>query len=202
MQFGRDILVLAACVSIMASQAFACDVGPAAAAIASIGRKIEAGQIRRIDLLKISDRLLASIPISPEHFASYASERKTLVLTERDAIELAAAVKALAPAQLSYQPDLRWQLVFFDDVGNKLHTIFFSKRYAGARPRGLCRPQHVWLQHHHHRQPRSGEVAAEAIVDHKSTCPGSGSRVVAHGPGIAALTRATEAVLNSRRTHA
>lgn len=135
MQFGRDILVLAACVSIMASQAFACDVGPAAAAIASIGRKIEAGQIRRIDLLKISDRLLASIPISPEHFASYASERKTLVLTERDAIELAAAVKALAPAQLSYQPDLRWQLVFFDDVGNKLHTIFFSKRYVQGRGR-------------------------------------------------------------------
>ncbi|MHC4053961.1 hypothetical protein [Bradyrhizobium sp. 25ACV] len=135
MTFGRDSLVLAACFSVMASPAFACDVGPTAAVIGSISQKIQAGQIKRIDLLKISDRLLASIPISPEHFSSYASERKTLVLTASDATELAAAVKALAPIQLSYQPDLRWQLVFLDDAGNRLHTIFFSKRYVQGRGR-------------------------------------------------------------------
>ncbi|PIT01465.1 hypothetical protein TSA1_12365 [Bradyrhizobium nitroreducens] len=135
MKFGRDSLVLAACLAIVTSPAFACDIGSAAAAIASIGQKIQAGRIKRIDVLKISDRLLASIPISPEHFSSYASERKTLVLAERDATELAAAVKALAPARLSYQPDLRWQLVFVDDAGNKPHTIFFSKRYVQGRGR-------------------------------------------------------------------
>ncbi len=50
------------------------------------------------------DRLLASVPIAPERFATYSSERKTLVLTERDASELAAAVKALTPSQLAYPP--------------------------------------------------------------------------------------------------
>lgn len=135
MKFGRGSLVLAACLSIMAGPAFACDIGSAAAVIASVSQKIQAGQIKRLDLSKISDRLLASIPISPEHFSSYASERKTLVLTPRDATELAAAVNALAPSQLSYQPDLRWQLVFLDEAGNKLHTFFFSKRYVQGRGR-------------------------------------------------------------------
>ncbi|MBR0993352.1 hypothetical protein JQ580_21770 [Bradyrhizobium japonicum] len=133
--FGRDRLVLAACLAIMTSPAFACDIGSAASAIASIGQGIQAGRIKRVDLLKISDRLLASIPISPEHFASYTSERKSLVLSESDATELAAAVKVLAPAQLSYQPDLRWQLIFVDEAGTKPHTIFFSKRYVQGRGR-------------------------------------------------------------------
>lgn len=135
MRFGRDIFVLAACLCTIAGSAFACDVGPATAAISSISQKILSRQVKRIDLLKISDRLLASLPISPEHFATYSSERSTLDLTERDAAELAAAVKTLAPAQLSYQPDLRWQLVFLDDSGNKLHTIFFSQRYVQGRGR-------------------------------------------------------------------
>ncbi|MBR0826790.1 hypothetical protein JQ596_14665 [Bradyrhizobium manausense] len=135
MRFGRDIFVLAACLSVIAGPAFACDVGSATAAIDAISQKILARQVKRIDLLKISDRLLANIPISPEHFASYSSERSTLLLTERDAAELAAAVKTLAPAQLAYQPDLRWQLVLLDDSGNKLHTIFFSKRYVQGRGR-------------------------------------------------------------------
>jgi len=135
MKFGRDSLVLVACLSLLASPALACDVGSAAAAVASVSQKIQAGQIKRIDLQKISDRLLASIPISPEHFASYASERKTLILTPRDATELAEAVSALAPARLSYQPDLRWQLVFLDEAGNKLHNFFFSKRYVQGRGR-------------------------------------------------------------------
>ncbi|WP_298241245.1 hypothetical protein [uncultured Bradyrhizobium sp.] len=135
MKFGRNSLVLAACLALMASPALACDIGSATAAIASVSQKIQAGQIKRIDLLKISDRLLASIPISPEHFASYSSERKTLVMNPRDATELAAAVNALTPARLSYQPDLRWQLVFLDEAGNKLHTFFFSKRYVQGRGR-------------------------------------------------------------------
>ncbi|MBR0719159.1 hypothetical protein [Bradyrhizobium liaoningense] len=135
MRFGRDILVLAACVSVIAGPALGCDVGPATATINAISQKILARQVKRIDLLKISDRLLASIPISPEHFASYSSERSTLTLTERDAAELAAAVKTLAPAQLAYQPDLRWQLVFLDESGDKLHAIFFSKRYVQGRGR-------------------------------------------------------------------
>jgi len=96
---------------------------------------VDQAELKRIDLQKISDRLLASIPISPEHFASYASERKTLILTPRDATELAEAVSALAPARLSYQPDLRWQLVFLDEAGNKLHNFFFSKRYVQGRGR-------------------------------------------------------------------
>ncbi|TPQ30819.1 hypothetical protein C2U70_25610 [Bradyrhizobium guangdongense] len=135
MRFGRDILLLAAYLCIMAGPAAACDVGAATAAVGAIGQKILSRQVKRIELSKISDRLLASIPISPERFATYSSERKTLTLTERDATELAAAVKALAPAQLSYQPDLRWQLVLLDETGNKLHTIFFSKRYVQGRGR-------------------------------------------------------------------
>jgi len=135
MKFGRDILLLPGCLWIMVSPAVACDVSSAAVAIASVSQKIQAGQIKRIDLLKISDRLLAGIPIWPEHFASYASERKTLVLTAGEATELAAAVKALAPARLSYQPDLRWQLIFLDEAGNKQHTFFFSKRYVQGRGR-------------------------------------------------------------------
>jgi hypothetical protein len=135
MRFGRVILVLAACLSIPAGPAIACDVGTTTSALASISQQIQTGKVKRIDLLKISDRLLASIPIAPERFATYSSERKTLVLSERDATELAAAVKTLAPGQLSYQPDLRWQLVLLDESGNKLHTIFFSKRYVQGRGR-------------------------------------------------------------------
>src|SRR5689334_5453302 len=112
MRFGREIVVLAACLSVMTGQAFACDVGQASAAVASISQKIQSRQVKRIELSKISDRLLASVPIAPERFATYSSERKTLVLTERDTSELAAAVKALTPSQLAYPPDLRWQLVF------------------------------------------------------------------------------------------
>ncbi|RTM13430.1 MAG: hypothetical protein EKK33_11355 [Bradyrhizobiaceae bacterium] len=135
MKFGRGRLVLVACLSLLAGPAFACDVGSAAAVIASVSQQVQSGRIKQIDLQRISDRLLASIPISPEHFASYASERKTLVLTPRDAADLAAAVKALTPVKLPYQPDLRWQLIFLDEAGNKLHTIFFSKRYVQGRGR-------------------------------------------------------------------
>ena len=135
MRFGRDCVVLAACLSIMASPAFACDAGQASAAVASISQKVQSRQVKRIELSKISDRLLASVPIAPERFATYSSERKTLVLTERDTSELAAAVKALTPSQLAYPPDLRWQLVFLDEAGAKLHTIFFSKRYVQGRGR-------------------------------------------------------------------
>jgi hypothetical protein len=135
MKFGRGRLVLVACLSLLAGPAFACDVGSAAAVIASVSQQVQSGRIKQIDIQRISDRLLASIPISPEHFASYASERKTLVLTQRDAADLAAAVKALTPVKLPYQPDLRWQLIFLDEAGNKLHTIFFSKRYVQGRGR-------------------------------------------------------------------
>ena len=114
----------------MAGPALACDVGQATATVASISQKIGARQVKRIELSKISDRLLASVPVAPERFATYSSERKTLVLTERDASELAVAVKALTPSELAYPPDLRWQLVFLDEAGAKLHTIFFSKRYV------------------------------------------------------------------------
>lgn len=119
---------------VLADPAMACDVGAAAATLNSI-RQLADGEVKRIDLLKISDRLLASIPISPEHFASYSSERATLTLTQRDAADLAAAVTALSPAQSPYEPDLRWQLVLFDGAGNPLHTIFFSKRYLQGRGR-------------------------------------------------------------------
>ena len=62
MKFERIILLLAGCLWIMVSPAVACDVSSAAVAIASVSQKIQAGQIKRIDLLKISDRLLAGIP--------------------------------------------------------------------------------------------------------------------------------------------
>lgn len=135
MQFGRDIRVLAACLCIVSSPAAACDVRAATAAISSIAAQLSARQVQRIELLKISDRLLASIPVSPEHFSSYPHERSSLVLTERDAAELAAAVRKLAPAQLDYRPDLRWQLALLDGSGNKLHAIFLSKRYVQGRGR-------------------------------------------------------------------
>jgi hypothetical protein len=135
MRFRRDIQLLAACLCILAGPAAACDAGAATAAIDAVGRQLSAHQIQRVELLKISDRLLSSIPISPEHFATYPNERSALALTERDAAELAAAVRKLQPAELAYQPDLRWQLVFLDGSGNKLHTIFLSKRYVQGRGR-------------------------------------------------------------------
>ena len=135
MRCGRDIQVLAACLCITSSPARACDVGSTTTAINGIAQQLLARQAQRIDLLKISDRLLASIPVSPEHFATYPLERSTLLLTERDAAELAAAIKKLEPSQLAYQPDLRWQLVFLDGAGTKLHAIFLSKRYVQGRGR-------------------------------------------------------------------
>jgi hypothetical protein len=135
MQFGRDIRMLAACLCIISSPAAACDVGATTAAINSIAEQLLARQVQRIELLKISDRLLASIPVSPEHFSTYPHERHTLQLTERDSAELAAVVKKLELTQLDYQPDLRWQLVLLDGSGSRLHAIFLSKRYLQGRGR-------------------------------------------------------------------
>jgi hypothetical protein len=129
------MIVLALALVVAPGCAMACDVVAATAALNAIQRQLTGGEVKRIELLKISDRLLAGIPISPERFASYASDRATRDLSRQDAADLAVAVARLSPAPIAYEPDLRWQFVLLDGAGRKLHTIFFSKRYMQGRGR-------------------------------------------------------------------
>ncbi|MBR0966061.1 hypothetical protein JQ554_17285 [Bradyrhizobium diazoefficiens] len=135
MRSGSVISVLALALVLVSGGVMACDVAAANAALIAIQRQLTGGEVKRIELLKISDRLLASIPISPEHFASYSSERAALDLSPQDAADLAATVTRLSPAPVAYEPDLRWQFLLRDGAGNTLHTIFFSKRYLQGRGR-------------------------------------------------------------------
>jgi hypothetical protein len=128
-------MVLALALVVPSGRVMACDVAAATAALNAIQRQLSGGEVKRIELLKISDRLLTSIPISPEHFASYASDRATLELSRADAAGLAGSFAQLMPGEIAYQPDLRWQLVLLDGTGTRLHTIFFSKRYMQGRGR-------------------------------------------------------------------
>jgi hypothetical protein len=129
------MMVVALVLVVPSGRVMACDVAAATATRDAIQRRLAAGEVTRLELLRISDRLLSTIPISPEHFASYASDRAAHELGRQEAADLAAAFARITPGDIAYQPDLRWQLVLLDGAGHRLHTIFFSKRYLQGRGR-------------------------------------------------------------------
>jgi hypothetical protein len=129
MPFPRHVLTLAACLYIVSSPARACDVHLATESIESISRQLSARQVERIEVLRIPDLVFTRIPISPNDFEHYPHKKYTLRLDEGDTVELAAPLRKLELTQLVDPPDLRWEVIFLDGAGRRIHSIFLAKMY-------------------------------------------------------------------------
>jgi hypothetical protein len=105
------------------------DVSLAVQSIESINHELLAGSIKRIDVLKVSDDVFTLIPISPGDFERYPHKQYALHLAEPDSAELATALGKLELTPLVDSPDLRWEVVFLDGSGSRLHSIFLDKGY-------------------------------------------------------------------------
>jgi hypothetical protein len=126
MLFGRRVVVLSVCICIFSSPVRGSDVS---LVVESINRQLLAGQVERIDVLRVSDDFFTLIRISPGDFERYPHKRHTLHLAEQDAAKLAVVLERLKLTQLMDPPDLRWEVVFLDASGNRLHSIFLDKAY-------------------------------------------------------------------------
>jgi hypothetical protein len=129
MLFGRGVQVLSACICILSSPVRADDVSLAVETIETIRQQLLARKVERIDVLRISDEVFTVIPISPGDFERYPHQQYALRLADRDSAELAAALEKLKLTQLPEPPDLRWEVVFLDGSGGRLHSIFLDKAY-------------------------------------------------------------------------
>ncbi|MDH2384931.1 hypothetical protein [Bradyrhizobium sp. CER78] len=113
----------------------ACDIDAANRSTKSIQEELSAGRIERIDVRRIPDDLNTFIGVRREEFRKYPHAHGSIVITEQRQLELERVLKRLNPAELSDPPDLRWEIVFLDQSGSSVHSIFLDKWNIGMTGR-------------------------------------------------------------------
>ena len=94
---------------------------------------VRAGKVRRVEILQIPPELYTNVAITPDVLERNYYYKLTIRDIQRTSYEggMATALASVSASAGGEMPDLRWGIIFFDEVDKRIGSLYFDS--AGTR---------------------------------------------------------------------